>query len=223
MSDHNYNPEVDPETGEKLRDHEFDGIREYDNPMPAWWKRTFWATFWFAVLYIGYFHARAGRDVIDEYDADMQIFYEKQTQELLALGEVDEAMLATFLKNKGAMAEAKDTWNKTCVTCHKADGGGDIGPNLTDSHWLGKNTLMDIYVTIRDGRNKMPPWGKKLRPDVVMKMAAYVGAMRETHVAGGKAPEGNLLPPAPLPDTRAGAAKDAKPAGDAPAAPEPGK
>ena len=187
----------------EVRDHEFDGIREYDNPMPRWWLRLFWATFWFSLAYVAWFHSRNDRDVIDEYDADMQAYYERQTAELLALGEIDEKMLATFMRNKSAMAEARTTWASTCVICHRADASGDIGPNLTDSHWLGENTLMAIYTTVRDGRKKMPPWGKKMRPDLVMAMAAYVGTLRETHVPGGKAPEGTLLPPAKVPDIRA--------------------
>ena len=195
----------------EVRDHEFDGIREYDNPMPRWWVRAFWGTFWFSLLYIAWFQSRPGRDVLDEYDRDMQAFYEQQTAELLALGDIDETTLATFMKNKSAMAEAKATWGSTCITCHRADGGGDIGPNLTDSHWLGENTLMGIYATVRDGRKRMPAWGKKMRPDLVMKMAAYVGTLREKHVDGGKPAEGQLLPAARVPDTRALAAESQTP------------
>ena len=186
---------------ENLREHTVDGLREYDNPMPAWWTRTFWATFWFAILYVGYFHSKVGRDVVDEYDADMQAFYDKQTADLLALGEVDEPMLGTFIKNKNAMSEALAQFTKVCATCHKADATGDIGPNLTDAHWLGGNTLMDLYTVIKDGRNKMPPWGKKLRPDVVMKLAAYVGTLRGTNLPG-KAPEGKPLAVPPVPEAK---------------------
>lgn len=193
MSESHHQP-----TEENLRDHAFDGIQEYDNPMPAWWKRLFWGTFWFSVLYIMYFHSAKGRDVLDEYDADMQAYYEKQTADLLAMGEVTEAMLGTLAKNNAAMNEAKATFSKTCNQCHKADASGDIGPNLTDNHWLGGNSLMDLYKVIKDGRNKMPPWGKKLSPDMVMKMAAYVGTLRGTMVPG-KAPEGKELPVPPIP------------------------
>lgn len=203
---------------ENLRDHEFDGIREYDNPMPSWWTRSFWATFFFAIAYIFYFESAKGRGIIDEYDADMQAYYEKETAALLALGTVDENMLATLTKNKAAMNEAQAQFTKTCSVCHKADGGGDIGPNLTDDHWIGSNTLLDIYNTVDKGRAKMPAWGKKLGPALVMKMSAYVGTLRYTFVANGKAPEGKKLAPAPLPDGKTpAAASPAAPSGTAPA------
>jgi cytochrome c oxidase cbb3-type subunit 3 len=189
-------PYTDP-----LREHSFDGIQEYDNPMPRWWVLMFWGSFWFSLIYVGYYHSRDGRDVIDSYEAEMQVWYEKQTAELLAMGEIDEVMIATLMKNKAALKEGQKTFEKTCTTCHRVDGRGDIGPNLTDSYWLGKNTLFEIYTVVNEGRRKMPPWGKKLSPAAVLKVAAYVGSIRETQLPGKK-PEGELLPPAPIPDTR---------------------
>lgn len=216
MSD---DPSGHSEVRDELLDHEYDGIREYDNPLPGWWKGIFWASFWFALVYVGWYHSRDDRGVHAEYEVEMQAFYEKQTAELLAMGQIDEVLLATLMKNTNALKQARGNFLKTCVTCHKADGSGDIGPNLTDGHWLGGNTLMDIYTTIKDGRNKMPAWGNKMAPIEVLQLAAYVGSILYTNVEGGKAPEGKPLPPAPVPDTRdagAGGEEDTPPPEEAP-------
>ncbi len=207
---------VDPTTlipGEKLTDHDYDGIREYDNPMPRWWVWTFWATFYFACFYVLFFHVRKDRSEVAAYNREMQAYYEQQTEELLKMGQIDEVLLATLYQTPSAMKEGADIFNKNCVSCHEPNGGGKIGPNLTDDHWLHGNTLMQLYATVRDGVNGkgMPQWSKKLRPDEVLKVAAFVGSLRGKNVDGGKAPEGKPLPIPPLPDTRK-ATKDAAPA-----------
>lgn len=195
---------------DRLTGHEYDGIQEYDNPLPLWWLQILWASVFFSLLYLGYYHSREDRSIIAEYDAEMQAWYEKQTEELLAMGKIDEALIATLMKTPSAMNEAAKTFAEKCVACHREDGGGKIGPNLTDDSWLHGNTLMQIYGTIRDGINGkgMPTWSKQLRPDLVLKMAAFVGTLREKNVDDGKAPEGKKLPPAPIPDLRKGAEQE---------------
>ena len=186
---------------EKLTEHSYDGIQEYDNPLPGWWKNMFWASCVWALFYVVWI-TLPGTGVQADYDRDMQELYEKQTQELLAMGEIDEVLLATLMKNKGAMKHAEKIFKTKCTLCHKQDGSGDIGPNLTDAHWMTEeNTLMAIYTTVRDGRKKMPPWKKKLSVADVLKVAAYVGTIRYT-MRDGKAPEGTEMAPAPVPDTR---------------------
>lgn len=184
-----------------LLEHEYDGIREYDNPLPGWWTTMFWLSIWFAVAYLFWSSARPEFGVMADYERDMQEYYDQQTEQLLALGEIDEVLLATLMRNKGAMKDAAQIFQKSCKTCHKADASGDIGPNLTDAYWLHGNTLMEIYSVIKDGRNKMPKWGNKMPPVNVMKMAAYVGLLR-TKDRPGKAPDpkAKKLPPAPVPD-----------------------
>lgn len=192
-----------------LLDHEYDGIREYDNPLPGWWTKLFWLTIFFSIAYLFWSTARSDFGVMADFERDMQEYYDQQTEQLLALGEIDEVLLATLMKNKGAMKDAAGIFQKTCKTCHKKDGSGDIGPNLTDEYWLHGNTLMQIYAVVKDGKNKMPAWKEKMPPINVMKMAAYVGLLRTKNLSG-KAPtdKAKKLPPAPVPDTT----KKSKPA-----------
>ena len=66
---------------DRLLEHNYDGIQEYDNPMPRWWLYLFWATILFSALYAIYFHGRPGRDVVDEYNAEMLAYFEKQARQ----------------------------------------------------------------------------------------------------------------------------------------------
>ena len=190
---------------DQLKDHAYDGIQEYDNPLPGWWVGLFWASAAFAGLYLFYDSARPEFGVSAEYEAEMQVWYDEQTRQLLAMGEIDEFKLATVMQNKNAMKEAAKTFQKSCKLCHKADASGDIGPNLTDEYWLHGNTMTEIYSVIKDGRNKMPPWAKKMSPAMVVYMAAYVGTLRGQNLPG-KPPlaTAKKLPPAEVPDLRKG-------------------
>ena len=76
----------DPATADRdhLLDHSYDGIQEYDNPLPRWWLALFWATIIFTPLYILYFHFGGGMLATERYDQQMVAFYDKQAQQLLA-------------------------------------------------------------------------------------------------------------------------------------------
>jgi cytochrome c oxidase cbb3-type subunit 3 len=186
-----------------LSDHEYDGIQEYDNPMPRWWVWTFWGCFYFALCYFLWFNVYfKGTPVTEEYAADMTAYREEMAKKELGASLTEEA-LDKLTKNPAVMADAAAIFKKRCVQCHGADGRGLIGPNLTDDYWVhGKATLMDIYDVVNGGvaAKGMPEWGKQLSRVEVAKAAAYVGTLRGRHLAG-KAPEGTLLatiaPPRP--------------------------
>ena len=178
-----------------LTDHEYDGIAEYDNPMPRWWVWTFWGTFYFAICYFLWFNVYfKGTPVVEEYRADMSAFREEQAKKELG-AKVSEEALDKLAKNAAVMADAAVIFQKRCVQCHGEGGKGLIGPNLTDDYWIhGQSTLMDIYSVVSSGvpAKGMPEWGKQLAPVEVAKVVAYVGTLRGKHLAG-KAPEGTLL------------------------------
>lgn len=175
-------------------DHEYDGIQEYDNPMPRWWVWTFWGTFYFAVCYFLWQHVyMRGTPVEEEWAMDMRAAREEAARR--DLGTISEESLAKLGTNPAIMADAHATFAKRCVQCHGSSGEGVIGPNLTDDYWLhGKASLMDIYAVVNEGvaSKGMPAWGKQLDAVEVAKLAAYVGTMRGKHLPG-KPPEGTLL------------------------------
>lgn len=177
---------------DELLDHEYDGIREYDNPLPRWWVWIFWGSFYFAVLYVLWFHVFPhGMSIEDAYAKDMAEFRERIAMQEMG-SEITEDSLAKLAANDTVMADAAKIFQAKCVQCHDTKGQGKIGPNLTDSYWIhGKGTLMDIHTVVSNGvaAKGMPAWNRQLRPIELSKVVAYVGTLRNTNVPG-KAPEG---------------------------------
>jgi len=178
-----------------LEGHEYDGVEEYDNPMPRWWVWIFWGTFYFAICYVLWFHVfMRGVPIVAEYEADMGRFRAEVAKREMG-SEVTEASLQKLMTNPALMADAKELFAKRCTPCHADSGRGLIGPNLTDDYWIhGEGMLMDIFGVVNGGETAkgMPAWGKQLSRIEVAKAAAYVGTLRGKHLPG-KAPEGTLL------------------------------
>jgi cytochrome c oxidase cbb3-type subunit 3 len=180
-----------------LLDHEYDGIKEYDNPMPRWWVWMFWGSFYFAICYFLWFQVYRKGSVAEDYEADMRVAREQAAEHDMGAALTEDA-LEKLMRNAAVMADAKATFTAKCVQCHGQNGIGLIGPNLTDDYWIhGTATLMDIYGVVNEGvpAKGMPTWGKQLARVEVAKLAAYVGTLRGKHLPG-KLPEGTLLPAA---------------------------
>jgi cytochrome c oxidase cbb3-type subunit 3 len=179
-------------TAESLLDHEYDGIREYDNPLPRWWVWIFWGSFHFAFAYLIWYHVLPnGTSVKEAYNQDMAEYREWLAKK--QMGEkVTEEGLASLMKNETIMADARGVFTSRCVQCHNDSGQGKIGPNLTDGFWIhGEGKLMDIYGVVSDGvqAKGMPAWSRQLTPMELGKVVAFVGTLRGKNLPG-KAPEG---------------------------------
>ena len=177
---------------DRLLDHSYDGIQEYDNPMPRWWVLTFWATIVFAILYVLNVPGIGNGDGrIADYNADMASAKARRLAAEPAGGPTPEA-LAALAADPAAIANGKQLFTTYCAACHRADGGGQIGPNLTDDSWVHGGTLPEIRTTIHDGvlAKGMPEWGKVLNPDQVNAAAVYVKSLGGTRPPNPKPPEG---------------------------------
>ncbi len=182
-----------PKPTADLLDHEYDGIREYDNPLPAWWVWTFWGSIFFAIAYCFHYWFGNGVSVHDSYEQEMAVVRAEQAKRALA-ETVSEDGLKKLQGDGALMADAKALFGQRCTPCHGDRAQGVIGPNLTDDYWLHGNTLMEIHHTVSEGvpDKGMPPWKMQLTPAQVRELAAYVGSLRGTHVPG-KAPQGELV------------------------------
>jgi len=189
MSHHEPSAET---TQDHLLDHAYDGIQEYDNPLPRWWVALFWATILFAPLYILYYHFGPGELVYERYDAEMLAFYDRQAQQLLALGKIDEPMLAGLTEDPSMVGGGKKIFQSKCATCHGVFGQGGIGPNLTDHYWLHGAQLTDIYHTVTKGvpEKGMLAWERQLRPAEILAVVSYVATLLDSNPPGPKAPQG---------------------------------
>lgn len=191
-----------PRDEERLLDHEYDGIREYDNPMPRWWLYIFWGTivwaalFWFNVPGIG-----VGKGRIADYDASVAAAA-AEFPAPTATTAPGAAELLAMSKDPAQLAAGKTVFSTTCVACHGAEGGGVIGPNLTDAYWLHGGSPEAIWTTVNGGvlAKGMPAWGQSLQPGQVNAVVAYVISLQGTTPAKPKAPDGvRDSTPAPTP------------------------
>ncbi len=161
--------------------HEFDGITEYDNPMPMWWIGLFLGTMIFAAVYLvlypgiwpGKFEGILGWTSRGELQADQK----KHARQYQPLFEQYAAKSIVALQgNPKALNMGKRIFLNNCALCHGSDAGGAFGfPNLTDKNWLWGDSPDEIKHSIMEGRNgQMPSWGPVLGEKGVRNVASYV-------------------------------------------------
>ncbi|MDC6367106.1 MULTISPECIES: cbb3-type cytochrome c oxidase N-terminal domain-containing protein [Flavobacteriaceae] len=190
--------------GEIIMDHNYDGIRELDNVLPPWWVYLFYATIVFAVVYLVRFHIIGDYDQKLEYEEEVaaaQIAieeYKKTAKDLVDVNTVE------FLSDASDLSAGKKIFTANCVACHTADGGGAIGPNLTDEYWILGGGIKNVFNTIseggRDGKG-MIAWKQTLKPAEIAQVSSYVLTLGGTTPENPKAPEGEIWidPDAPQP------------------------
>lgn len=175
-----------------MLDHDYDGIRELDNALPPWWKWGFYITVVLAVIYMFNFHVLGtGRDPEQEYAAELaegrmlEEQYKARTKDL-----VDEDNVT--LADADGIASGKALYAQSCVACHAADGGGGIGPNLTDEFWIHGGALNDIYKTIKLGypEKGMQSWQSVYSPLQIRQLTSYVRSLKGTRPASPKEAQG---------------------------------
>ncbi len=177
-----------------MLDHDYDGIKELDNVLPPWWVGLFYACIVFAVIYLVRFHVIGDYTQDEEFIAEMEQS-DKQIQEYLKTApDLMNAEKATLLTDATALAEGKTIFTENCVACHKADGGGAIGPNLTDKFWILGGGIKNVFTTISEGGRSgkgMVPWKESLKPTEIQKVASYVLSLQGSNPVDAKTAEGD--------------------------------
>jgi cytochrome c oxidase cbb3-type subunit 3 len=181
-----------------LLEHDYDGIREYDNPLPGWWSMVFAASVVFAFLYFAYYCiAGWGRSPADSYKVALVGWQSTYKAGPGGGGgpDVSEEMLAAGTESPELVARGADVFASRCTGCHMADGRGQIGPNLTDLYQLHGTTRMDLYGTISGGApgTAMIAWSEVMKPAEVIAVATFVSTLRGKNLAG-KEPQGKPVP-----------------------------
>ncbi len=192
------------EEGEIILDHNYDGIRELDNNLPPWWVYMFYATIIFAIVYLARFHIFNGYDQKLEYEQEVAEAQAEITEyKKNAKGLVD-ANSVELLTDASDLDAGKKIFESNCVACHMADGGGGIGPNLTDAYWILGGGIKNVFHTIseggRDGKG-MIAWKQTLKPLEIAQVASYVlENINGKTPANPKEPQGELWvdPNAPI-------------------------
>ncbi|HLV65068.1 MAG TPA: cbb3-type cytochrome c oxidase N-terminal domain-containing protein [Polyangiaceae bacterium] len=182
---------VQPDSEAPVLEHVYDGIQEYDNPLPRWWVLFFWGSFWFSVGYVLWYHVfDRGASVAESYEAEMQVVRAELARRALS-ERVSEESLSGLVQDSGTLEAGKAVYEARCLPCHGARGEGLIGPNLTDSHFIHGGSLLSIYEVVSKGvaDKGMPAWSEQLRPEELKRVVAFVGSLKGQNLPG-KAPEG---------------------------------
>jgi len=127
----------------------------------------------------------------EAYHAEEERALAEQAMQIKVGAATPEALVA-LSKDPTAMALGKQVFVSTCAACHRADGGGNVGPNLTDSFWLHGSAPEEIFATVSRGvpDKGMPAWQPQLGMLKTQAAVAYVLGLRDTNVVGGKIPQG---------------------------------
>lgn len=178
-----------------LLDHNYDGIQELDNSLPPWWKYGFYLTIVVAVIYLYRYHvSHDGPSQAEEFTLEMQKGEEEKAAYLAhSANNVDETTVK-LLTDQASLTEGHNIFVKTCAPCHVADGGGNVGPNLTDDYWLHGGGIKDVFKSIKYGwQDKgMKSWKDDFSPKQIEELASFVKSLKGTHPAVPKAPQGDL-------------------------------
>lgn len=176
--------------------HDYDGIGELDNPTPPWWQWGFVISVIFSVVYLWTHHVSKTAPTQFEELAIANMKAEELQKAYLAnsANKIDENTV-TLLTESSDLLEGKTTFTAQCAACHGVDGGGIVGPNLTDDYWLHGGDIKDIFRTIKYGvpEKGMKSWKDDFSPKKIAQIASYIHSLKGTKPASPKAPEGELV------------------------------
>ncbi len=188
---------------DELTGHEYDGITEYDNPIPGWWSWMFFGGIVFAVLYyMAYQLGTAGTSVAQAYDNAVTANLKLQFEEIGILTP-DEPTILTYMQEENWVLFGQKTFEGNCVSCHGKEGVGLVGPNLTDDHYKNVKRLGDVATVIQKGaaNGAMPAWQNRLHPNEIVMVSAYVASLRGQNKPGPRGEEGSVIDPWPAAPT----------------------
>lgn len=178
-----------------LLDHDYDGIKELDNNLPPWWVYLFYASIVFGVVYFVHFEMMGGDNQEMELKKELAQAKIDVAEYMKTAPDLMDEKTVTLLTEPADLAEGKTIFTTNCAACHRADAGGQIGPNLTDDHWILGGGIKNIFHTLvnggRDGKG-MISWKGTLKPKEMQKVASYVISLKGSNPVDPKAPDGEV-------------------------------
>ena len=179
---------------EIMFEHSYDGIRELDSKIPPWFSWLFIITIIFSVYYMLHYHVLGTGDLMyEEYNNEvMAATLEKEA--LIKSGAFVNEENVTLLTEAADLQTGKEIYDVNCIACHAADGGGIVGPNLTDEYWIHGGGIKNIFKVIKYGipEKGMIAWQTQLNPNQMQAVASYVMSLEGTTPAAPKQPEGEI-------------------------------
>lgn len=199
--------------GDLLLDHDYDGIKELDNNLPPWWVYLFYICIVFGVVYVARYEVFGADDQETELKKEMAQAKIDVDEYLKTAPDLMDEKTVVLLTDPENLAIGKEIFTTNCAACHRADGGGQIGPNLTDDRWVLGGGIKNLFHTItnggRDGKG-MIAWKGTLKPKEIQKVASYILSLQGSNPKDPKEPEGEVWvdESAPAKDATASTATD---------------
>jgi cytochrome c oxidase cbb3-type subunit 3 len=181
------------EKAKLMSNHSYDGITELDNFMPPWLQWVFVSTVVIAVAYFVHYSVLGnGATGIEEYQEELRVeALAAEIRKATQAAGIDENTVV-FDESATAIGAGKTIFETNCAACHAADGGGGVGPNLTDEYWLHGGSIQEVFTVVKYGviEKGMIPWQDQLSPEEMQQVSSYILTLRGTVPANPKAPQG---------------------------------
>ncbi|MGI0105174.1 cbb3-type cytochrome c oxidase N-terminal domain-containing protein [Salinimicrobium sp. WS361] len=176
-------------------DHNYDGIKELDNKLPPWWLYSFYASIVFAAGYLAYYHLWDGENQVAEFEKEMLAAKIQVEEYKKTAPDLVNAENVVLLTEAADLKKGETIYQTNCMACHAPDGGGGIGPNLTDEHWILGGGIKNVFHTVSEGGRAgkgMIAWKSSLKPAEIQQVASYVLSLQGTSPANPKDSEGDI-------------------------------
>ncbi len=180
-----------------MLDHNYDGIRELDNRLPAWWVAMFYITIAWGGIYFLYYHFfDYGQSSREEYAMEMKFANEARERLLEKEANLVNEKNVTRLTDPSLLAVGESLYKTNCVACHGLLGEGGVGPNMADNYWIsGQGDIKSIFKTVSNGvpEKGMIAWKTQMGPPAIQQVSSYIMGFQGTNPPNGKEPQGNLI------------------------------
>lgn len=173
--------------------HDYDGIRELNNPTPPWWRWGFYFSILFGIVYIWRFHISetAPLQLEELRIAEAEAAVKQEAYLKNAANNIDENNVK-LLTEATDIETGKKLFSTNCAACHGPEAQGLVGPNLTDDYWLHGGKVPDIFKTIKYGvpEKGMKSWKDDFSPRQLAQLTSFIKSIHGSNPANPKAQEG---------------------------------
>jgi cytochrome c oxidase cbb3-type subunit 3 len=183
-------------------DHDFDGIKELNNPIPFWFNLLFYGTIVIGIIYLLVYHVfNAAPLQTQEYKIAMEEAEKSKQEYVKKAGNLIDESNVVMLTDASKIEAGAQVFLAKCAVCHGEKGEGKVGPNLADAYWIHGGDIQSIFKTIKYGvpAKGMVAWQNSMNGGQMQELASYIITLQGTNPPGAKEPQGVLAAGTPTP------------------------